>query len=201
MNLNPDQPDDTIDESLLNEALGEATPEELEAKILALTDPAMLSLLDEAMAPEADEQLTQRILVATRSSMQPGTVPIAEPTGDTAVLARIGPSNFRYAAAAAIALAVGLGVYFVSQGPDEADNTIAGGNETPDAPVVAQDETVPDWLTDEQYADTGDLFEDASPALDDLEDVVDGLDDVTITRDTLWAELDAYEQFLDDIES
>ena len=57
MNLNPNQPDpgmpdETIDASLLDAALAEPTPAELEAKILALTDPSMVSLLDAALAPE-----------------------------------------------------------------------------------------------------------------------------------------------------
>lgn len=198
MNLNPNQPDETIDETLLDEALAEATPEELEAKILALTDPEMLSLLDEAMAPEADDQLTQRILVATQSSMTPGTVPITEPASDTVVLARIGPMTFRYAAAAAIALAIGLGVYFVSQGPDDTDTIIADDTGTPDTPGVVGDDALDaqaDWLPQEALAVAEDIFGDSPDGLDDAGD------SATITRDTLWAELDAYEQFLDDIES
>ena len=201
MNLNPNQPDETIDETLLDEALSEATPEELEAKILALTDPQMLGLLDEAMAPEADDQLTQRILAATQSSMKPGTVPIAEPAKDTAVLARIGPMTFRYAAAAAIALAVGLGVYFVSQGPEDTDSIVLDDPDNPATTVVVEDDASdvdPDWLTDEQFAEAQGIFDDTpSPAFDALE----ADDSATIPRDTRWAELDAYEQFLDDIES
>lgn len=202
MNLNPNQPDETIDEALLDEALSEETPEELEAKILALTDPQMLSLLNEAMAPEASDQLTDRILAATQSSMKPGTVPTAAPAHDTGALARIGPSTFRYAAAAAIALAAGLGFYFINPGPDSTDTSIAGNNDNPN--VVEDDATAtePEWLTNEQFVSNDDYFESTtSPIEAVLEEAADSLEDVTITRDTLWAELDAYEQFLDNIES
>lgn len=197
MNIKPNNPTpgsgETIDESLLNEALAEATPEALEAKILALTDPSMLSLLDEALAPEpASDQLTQRILAATSPAQQdaPG------------VLARIGPATFRYAAAAAIVLAVGLGVYFVNQEPADTDNSFV---KTPDTPIIVDDAAAtddPDWLTQEQYASSADYFDAETELIEDaLNSVADSLDEVTITRDTLWAELDAYEQFLDDIES
>lgn len=204
MTTNPNQPDDTIDDALLDEALAQATPAQLEAKILELTDPTMLSLLDEVLAPQADDQLTQRILASTQQHMRPGTVPVAQPTQPvhtTGVLARIGPSTFRYAAAAAIALAVGLGVWFVNQDPDEsidppfADNT----------PAVVDDNASgsdPDWLSDELLASSEGVFGSETSQLEDvLEDATAELDDVTISRDTLWAELDAYEQFLDDIES
>ena len=140
MNFKPDQDDQAtpaIDEALLDEALAEETPAELEAKILALTDPQMLSLLDEAMAPEigqqSNEQLNDRILAATQQHMRPGSVPIKQPAHSGGVLARIGPSTFRYAAAAAIALAIGLGVYFVNQDPTDTDNTLV---QTPDNTAV-----------------------------------------------------------------
>lgn len=200
MNLNPNNPtpgtdDETIDESLLNEALAEATPEELEAKILALTDPPMMSLLDEALAPEpASDELTQRILAATSPAQQDAP----------SVLARIGPATFRYAAAAAIVLAVGIGVYFVNQEPVDTGNSIA---KAPDASIVVEDDIDssvddPDWLTQEQYASSADYFDAETELIEDaLNSVADSLDDATITRDTLWAELDAYEQFIDDIES
>ncbi|MEM6260378.1 MAG: hypothetical protein AAGI37_19045 [Planctomycetota bacterium] len=205
MNLNPNQPDETIDDALLDEALSEATPAELESKILALTDPAMLSLLDEAMAPEttpqANDHLTHRILTATQGSMQPGTVPITEPANDTGVLARISPTAFRYAAAAAIALAVGWGVWFISQAPGSTTPPMADNTGTPNvvAPDEADDDTAePDWLSDDYLASadgTVDLFG------SDLGQAADSFDDITVTRDTIWDELDAYEQFLSDIES
>jgi hypothetical protein len=215
MNLNPNNPtpgrsDDTIDDALLDEALAEATPEELEAKILALTDPAMLSLLDEAMAPEAaSDQLTQRILAATVDQQTSDTSPrlagsAARRAGHTpsTVLARIGPSTFRYAAAAAIALAAGLGVYFLNQDPVDTGGLIAGNG---DVTGVVEDDTYttdPDWLTDEQLASDVDYFEEATDPIESvLQDAADSLDDFAITRDTLWAELDAYEAFLDEIES
>lgn len=201
--MNP-QPEQPFDETLLDEALAQSPPEQLEAKILELTDPRMLALLDEAMAPEADDRLTQRILVATQGSMKPGTVPIPPPANDTGVLARIGPSAFRYAAAAAIVLAAGLGVWFANQEPGRTDDApIAGAIETPGVQTpggVTTDEatgdtTEPGWLDGDQYAVSDSLFE------SDLEQASDTLDDITISRDTIWSELDAYEQFLSDIES
>lgn len=200
MNVNPNQPDPEtpeIDEALLDEALAQATPEELEAKILALTDPTMLSLLDEAMAPEApSDQLTQRILAATQANMQPGTVQASEPVHEAGVLARIGPSTFRYAAAAAIALAVGLGVWFANQDPNQTDPEIVRVIETPgtSGDATADDPSNPDWLAGE-LADSTDFFE------SDFGQVSDSIDDATISRDSLWSELDAYEDFLADIES
>lgn len=202
MNLNPNQPDpgmpdETIDASLLDAALAEPTPAELEAKILALTDPSMVSLLDAALAPEpASDELTQRILAATSPVSQEA------PT----VLARIGPATFRFAAAAAIAVAAGLGVWFVNQGPGDTDLMVAGAIETPD--VAADDDNTtddasdPDWLAQEQYVSSAQYFGDETEQIEDvLNSVADGLDDATITRDTLWAEFDAYVAFLDDIES
>lgn len=194
MNLNPNQPEETIDESLLDEALAQATPAELEAKILALTDPPMLSLLEEALAPEqASDELTQRILAATTDQAQHEA---------PAVLAHIGPSTFRYAAAAVILLAVGLGVWFVNQDPADTDDSFVI---TPDTPSVVNNDAStdePDWLVQEQFVSETVYFDAATGSIEGtLEDAADGLDDVTITRDTLWAELDAYEQFLDEFES
>lgn len=203
MNLNPNNPtpennDAAIDEALLDEALAEATPAELEAKILSLTDPQMLLLLDEALAPEpASDALTQRILAATGASGQPDNN-----LGDVAVLARIGPSTLRYAAAAAIALAVGLGVWFTNQDTVDTDSSIVNNDSSFD--VVEDDATnnEPAWLIDAQYADATDFFDnETAPISNVLDDLADNLDDASITRDTLWAELDAYEAFLDDIES
>lgn len=202
MNLNPNQPDpgmpdETIDASLLDAALAEPTPAELEAKILALTDPSMVSLLDAALAPEpASDELTQRILAATSPVSQEA------PT----VLARIGPATFRFAAAAAIAVAAGLGVWFVNQGPGDTDLMVAGAIETPDVAAdddnTADDASDPDWLAQEQYVSSAQYFGDETEQIEDvLNSVADGLDDATITRDTLWAEFDAYVAFLDDIES
>ena len=204
MNLNPNQPDlpqdaDPIDEALLDEALAEPTPAELEAKILELTDPQMLSLLDEALAPEAvPDGLTQRILAATTAGLSHVEAHDESP----AVVARIGPSVFRYAAAAAIALAVGLGVYYINQGPEGTNSTIATSVVTPSGTVDdTNDDSLPDWMGDDQFASTGYFDSATSPLEDVLEEAADSLEGVSITRDTLWAELDAYEQFLDDIES
>lgn len=196
MNLNPNQPDPTnepIDETLLDEALAEPTPAELEAKILELTDPQMLSLLDEALAPEeASDALTQRILAATSPAS----------ADELVVVARIGPSMLRYAAAAAIVLAVGLGVYFISQDPESAESTLAGNTDTPG---TVEDDVQPDdtgWLTEEQFVAQADYFSSATdPVAETLDSASDSLDNAAITRDTLWAELDAFEAFLDEFES
>lgn len=216
MNLNPNQPDpgmpdETIDASLLDAALAEPTPAELEAKILALTDPSMVSLLDAALAPEpASDELTQRILAATSPDSSPRLAGSAARRAGIqpapTVLARIGPATFRFAAAAAIAVAAGLGVWFVNQGPGDTDRMVAGAIETPD--VAADDDNTtddasdPDWLAQEQYVSSAQYFGDETEQIEDvLNSVADGLDDATITRDTLWAEFDAYVAFLDDIES
>ena len=198
MNLNPEEnPTPGIDEALLDEALAQPTPAELEAKILELTDPQMLSLLDEALAPDqASDALTQRILAATTGQT---------PTVSPAVVARIGPSVFRYAAAAAIVLAVGLGVYFINQGPDDTNPSVADNNDTPGNVDDPSDTTATDdidWLTNEQFATTDSLFEATTGWIEaELDDAASSLDTATITRDTLWSELDAYEQFLDEFES
>lgn len=202
MNLNPNSltPDNdkAIDEALLDEALAQGTPAELEAKILSLTDPKMLSLLDEALAPEpASDVLTQRILAATSATSGSGQ-PAA---GDVGVLARIGPATLRYAAAAAIALAVGLGVWFANQDPVDTNNSFAISNNGDLVKDTATD-TEPAWLTDEQYASNTGFFDNATESLEsNLSNLAENLDDASVTRDTLWAELDAYEQFLYDIES
>ncbi|MFK7790520.1 MAG: hypothetical protein AB8C95_13635 [Phycisphaeraceae bacterium] len=203
MNLNPNQPDlpediSPIDESLLNEALAEPTPVELEAKILELTDPQMLSLLDEAMAPEAvPAGLNDRILAATvAATVAVNTAEVSQ--GESpAVVARIGPMTLRYAAAAAIALAVGLGVWVANQEASDVNMPITG---TIDTPGVTPDETIvdasdPDWLNTEIASVDTEFFDSG------LDAVADSLEDVSISRDTLWSELDAYEQFLTDIES
>lgn len=206
MNPNPNQPDpanppddvDAIDASLLNEALAEPTPAQLEAKIIALTDPQMLSLLDEAMAPEAlPEGLNDRILAVTAGSVATAASSASSSESSPAVVARIGPATLRYAAAAAIALAVGLGVWFANQPSADTDASIAGIVDTPSisSDEASDDADAPDWLTDE-YAAADTTFFDAG-----LDDVAERLDDVSISRDTLWSELDAYEQFLSDMES
>lgn len=206
MNLNPNQPDpanppddaNAIDATLLNEALAEPTPAQLEAKIIALTDPQLLSLLDEAMAPDAlPEGLNDRILAATAAVTVGSVATAASSASSPAVVARIGPATLRYAAAAAIALAIGLGVWFANQPAADTDASIAGIVETPSisSNEDSDDADAPDWLTDE-YAAADTTFFDAG-----LDDVAERLDDVSISRDTLWSELDAYEQFLSDMES
>lgn len=226
MNLNPNNPDNTnspapgtneqaieqaidealidealLDDALLDEALGQATPADLEAKILSLTDPQMLWLLDEALAPEpACDDLTRRILAATGAAGRPANgIGAIDGVG---VLARIGPSTLRYASAAAIALAVGLGLWFANRDPVDTSSTFATKYNTPS---VAEDHTAgddPAWLSDEQYASSTNFFDNAIQSIEStLNGLTENIDDASITRDTLWAELDAYEQFLDDTES
>lgn len=205
MNLNPNNPtpdnDEPIDQALLDQALAQGTPAELEAKILSLTDPQMLSLLDEALSPEpASDALTQRILAATSATN--ATRVSGQPANDTGVLARIGPATLRYAAAAAIALAVGLGVWFANQDPVDTDNSFANNNSSADVIEDNANDAQPAWLTGEQYATNTDFFDNATESIEStLNNLAENLDDATVTRDTLWAELDAYEQFLNDIES
>lgn len=197
------QPD--LDESLLDEALQpEPTPADLRDKILALTDPEMLTLLDEALRPDSatdTTQLNQRILAATQHAMRPGSVVLAPASAAQSadgVLARIGHWSFRYAAAAAIAMALGLGLWFNHQTNQPTDPVAQIG----DTPATVEDPSYPDWLSQEAYASTQGLFESAtSPLEQTLGDVADRLEEIAISRDTLWAELDAYEQFLNDFES
>eukprot|EP00752_Nemacystus_decipiens_P014520 g12929.t1 len=175
--------------------LSEQTPAELEAKILELTDPQMLSLLDEALMPEQpSDALTQRILAATTG--QP-----ADTDASPGMLARIGPTSLRYAAAAAIVLAVGLGVYFINQEQEASDNSIADNTD----PIDLMDDEAPledaDWLAQEQFVYEADYFSrETDPISDALDSASDSLDDAAITRDTLWAEFDAFEAFLDEFD-
>ena len=106
------QLDAELDALLADEAIASRqTPEQLEAKVLALTDPRLLSLLDEALAPEqVPAQLADRIVAAT----MPGAL-ASVGTPHRAVLARIEPSTWRYAAAAAIVLAAGAGLWWLGQ--------------------------------------------------------------------------------------
>ena len=200
MTHDPNQPDETtdlpFDADLLDEATrADAAPEELEAKILELTDPRMLSLLDEALAPEAaSNELADRIIAATSS---PQLADSTARRADNPVLARIGPATFRYAAAAAIALAVGLGIWWSNQ---DNDNTPG-----PDDFVINPDETTTDptaeWNLDEQYATNDAIFDGTTSEIEDVLQVVsDDLETVTIDRDSIWSDMDDYEDFLSDFE-
>lgn len=193
--MNPQQPhhpeEPTLDEheaQLLDEALGvHHTPEQLEAKVLAMTDPQFIGLLDEALAPQAPVGLAQKIIAATGPG-QANSTKDAQP----AVIARIGFSSWRYAAAAAIVLAAGVGLWWAGQGPDTPEQPIAGNTENIDP---AQ------WTEVEQFAASDELFEQATQSVEaTIQSVTDTLDGVTIDRDAIWSDLDAYEQFLTDIE-
>lgn len=206
---NPSEPADPLDprdEALLEEALAEPTPAELDAKILALTDPQTVSLLDEALAPEALPQgLNERILAATmrqaRGAPRAGEAfpdqRTDQRTGQRAVLARLGPTTLRYAAAAAIALAVGLGVWFANRDAAVTNDTLATAVQTPaptSDPLLDDEDAATQWL-DSEFALADDLL---GSGIDEL---TDSVDDLTISRDSIWSELEAYEQFLSDIES
>lgn len=211
MSLKPQQPDqpfdDAIDSALAPELLDEAlqaqeTPADLEAKVLALTDPALLSLLDEALAPQAcPDQLADRIIAATSPDQ-------AQRDERPAVLARIQPNTWRYAAAAAIAIAAGIG-FWVTQQPDNntvtpiADTTKtldnaaspaeAGNNSADNTNAVAA--TWPD--SENTFDSENALFALATePFENEIDAVSQDIDNVSIDADSIWAELDAYEQFL-----
>lgn len=178
----PDRPNDpeldAIEALLEEEAACNPTPTDLESKVLALTDPRLLSLLDEALAPQAEpDQLAERIIAATSPKQRDTT---DEP--QRAVLGRIDPAGWRYAAAAAIVLATGIGLWWSGQhaAVDRAPNPIA--------------ELIPDW--DEQD-ETQPLFVDATGSLDSaLDAVAEHLDDYAGRDDSIWSDMDGYEDFL-----
>lgn len=212
MNLIPEQPDphdepidgsaDTvIDEELLNAALAEPAPAGLDAKILELTDPHMLSLLDEALAPEPmDDGLTQRILAAINDPM---------PSERPAVLARISRVTMRYTVAAVLTLGICFGAWlWVSLGGQEHEQVAT-------RPAIANDGT-PSLVEDTPSLSAADVpealirdlamgnnfFEDTASALPNpLTTTPSETPQETISHDTFWLELDAYEQFLSDMEA
>jgi len=164
-------------------------PAELEAKVLALTDARVLSLLDEALAPgEAPASLTDRIVAAT--SPVASTARRAEPA-PRGVLARIGPTGWRYAAAAAVVLAAGLGMWWLGQ-TAEPNNPLARvaepGGQTPDD-FFASDEAQP-------------LFDDATQDVQTkIQAVAERIDGYAIDRDSIWSDMDEYEQFVSELET
>ena len=191
------QPEDIgLDPAMLAQALAEPTPDDLEQRVLALTDPQTLSLLDEALAPEAanaPEQLNDRILAATL----PGYTSQYTEEQTPAVIGRITPaSTWRYAAAAAIVLATGLGLWFIN-------------NQNGSTPHVADQNKANTSQTEIAEID----IPDASPALfaevtsgieSDIQAVADSIQsiqDTTINQKTIWSEIEAYEQFVTDLES
>lgn len=185
--------DDSIDaqlDALLAEEGADAqiAPEELEAKVLALTDPQMLALLDEAMAPEpAPARLADNILAATMPGARRETE--AERTG---VLARIDPMTWRYAAAAAIVLAAGVGLWWSGQSTDVGNPEIADNNNGV--------ESLPEDFVDQARPEI--LFASATEQVEaKLTDVSDRLNDYKTDRQDIWSDMDGYEQFLADFET
>lgn len=184
---------------LLDEALAEPTSESLEQKILALTDPQTLSLLDEALRVEAPDRLNEKVLEKLLAASAPDARRVAESAPP--VLARIAPATrpatWRYAAAAAIVLAAGLGLWYgsASVSPTASPTDNLANRDTPAAPQTAR----LDQLTFEQEPA---LFTDATGRVEtELRALSDTLDADNIDRDTIWSDMDAYEQFLSDIEA
>jgi|GEM_PF-2349504 len=199
MNPNPEHPEPLnagIDPLLLNEAAQpEFAPQDLEAKILCLTDPAMLSLLDAACAPEAAPQgLAQRILAATAGAS--AHADSAEPM----VIARIGFgfATWRYAVAAGIVLAAGAGLWWVAQqGGEPQAPRLANVITTPSDDPTA--ETADAWTQSLSYGNG--LFADAtSPVQNTIETLSEDLRSGTLEVDSIWSDMDAYEQFLSETE-
>ncbi|MFN3165454.1 MAG: hypothetical protein ACE37H_00150 [Phycisphaeraceae bacterium] len=179
-----------LDALLAEEAeLSRQTPAQLEAKVLALTDPRMQSLLDEALAPpEAPASLAERIVAAT----SPGAVarPRVEPS-PRAVLARIGPAGGRYAAAAAIVLAAGVGMWWL-------------GQRTEPVGEVARTPTPSAQPLEELFvaAQADPLFDDATDRVQtQIQAVAERIDGYAIDRESIWSDMDEYEQFLSDLET
>lgn len=199
---NPAQPDpsitpeinDELDAELLALLAEDAqqtriSPQALEAKILALTDPQMLSLLDEALAPEqAPDQLSERIIAAT----MPNALASKNDVPERAVLARIEPTTWRYAAAAAVVLAAGVGMWWLGQSGNTTDKLAENPDEqTPLGQLFAQAE-----------AENEPLFDDATEAVQaKIQTVSERIDNYAIDRDAIWSDMDGYEQFLADLES
>lgn len=207
--------DDLIAPALLDQALGikvimpEAV-DELEAKVLALTDPKTLSLLDEALAPEtANEQdLSEKIIAATTQ----GATIQASPQAD--VLGRIGFTAWRYAAAAAIVLATGIAVWFISKEPgttsptevanhaqDPLDTIPTPDTNAPNSSRGDKSDINPDTLQEQASTFFADATSNIERRIQNVSDDLDNLGTTTIDQDDIWTDLDAYGQFLSDLET
>lgn len=188
MKPNPEHTDpfDAELQALLAEDAADArqAPAELEAKVLALTDPHLVSLLDEALAPEhVPAGLSERILAATLAGQR------SQPT----VLARIGLGTWRYAAAAAIALAGTVGLWWVSQ---QGDTT----NPNPEVAAINPDHAADIVLP--EYVTSSPIFTDSTASVEaKLQNVSDRIDSYAIDSDAIWSDMDGYEQFLSDFET
>ena len=200
MSNDPNNPTDPIDEqldALLAEeaARAQQTPSELEAKVLALTEPSLLSLLDEALAPESEaapDGLAEKIIAATT----PGAAAHAEHE-QPAVIGRIGPSPWRYAAAAAVVLVAGVGLWWAGQpgtndGGGDGTEMVNNPNNNPAVDVV----DLLDYTADEPMF--ADVTEPIGAALNNVSQRIDGY---AIDRETIWSDMDDYEAFLSDLEA
>ncbi len=190
----PDPIDEQLDALLAEEAArAQQTPSELEAKVLALTEPAFLSLLDEALAPEsvpAPDQLAEKIIAAT--TPEHATHAVRE---QPAVIERIGPSPWRYAAAAAVVLAAGAGLWWAGQ-PGTNDGGDGGTEMAKTLNNITDELVFPDYTTDEPMF--ADVTEQIDAAFNNVSQRIDGY---AIDRDTIWSDMDDYEAFLSDFEA
>jgi len=206
MNLKPNQPDPAsepnaadFDEALLNEALRSGpTPQDLEAKVLSLTDPRLLSLLDEALAPEAaPKQLADRIIAATMPGAIAQNTTTHTADAQPTVIGRIGFSTWRYAAAAVFAAAATAGIWWLTQQGGKPENGT-------DQPLVEQSapSTTPEW-TGSEFAEVSETYfaEATLPVETALQNVSEDFDRFTSDSGAIWSDFDNYEQFLSEIET
>ncbi|MEM1353714.1 MAG: hypothetical protein AAGC44_10160 [Planctomycetota bacterium] len=172
-----DPPDDPAIAELVGDALAaDASPADLEARVLALTDPSLNALLDEVLvADELPAGLHDRVLAATRGALE-------EADTTPPVLARIGLPALRYAAAAAVIAAAGLGVYVATQSQP--------GTPSDRSVVVAPDPTGSDQEND--YPDFAEVDLEGSFAIDDEIEQLDSR--ITGIDEGLWSgEIDDFE--------
>lgn len=216
--LNPDPADAELDRELdraLSAALAppaEQDVEALSAKIVALTDPQMMSLLDQALAADVESdvqadadqhaQRCQRILAVTQPYLATHAAAY-----DRSIVGRIGliasPRRIAaYAAAAAIALVAGLVIWQLNQTSTAPDRlaVLDGSSSFADADNL-------DAIDLDQALAQPDYFADATARLESqiqsvANDITDSdLDANAIDRDTIWADMDSYQQFLVEVEA
>ena len=129
------------------------------------------------------------------------------------MLARIGPSPWRYAAAAVIALAAGVGLLWVMQqdsttdAPDNGqiavDDTDTPTNSDLDAPLTPDAQDIELAAIDPTEED---LFPEVTQSVQTaLDDLSDGIDAAGINTDDIWADIwsdmNDYDAFLADLET
>lgn len=233
MNQNPEQPgtpntpgDEAFDDALLAQAAQpEHSPEALEqlqARVLGLTDPRLMSLLDEALAPEADQDaaagdaLADRIIAATTpdAALMPRAQTAGSADNPPAVIGRIGIGSYAAAIAAIaaiLALAAGVGLWWASQQTETTDNRhveLAPDNNQPNKAIANNDNDpgqpgMPDetnWpATDETYAAGDDVFADVTASFEQaFEEFNDAYESLSLDDETLWPDSDAYDELFSD---